>query len=72
MQTERPAIRSLISMIGMIVGLTLYAFLAAGLGNLLSEMHLAIQMFYYLVVGLVWIIPAKRLIYWMGEKPKSS
>lgn len=68
MEPERPALRSLIGMIGMIVGLTLYAFLAAGVGNLLSDMHLAIQMTYYLIVGLLWIIPAKKLIYWMGEK----
>lgn len=68
MQHERPALRSLIGMTGMIVGITLYAFLAAGVGNLLSELHLSIQMFYYLVVGLIWIIPAKKLIYWMGEK----
>lgn len=72
MQPERPALRSLIGMIGMIVGLTLYAFLAAGVGNLLSEFHLSIQMLYYLVVGLIWIIPAKKVIYWMGEKPKAD
>lgn len=72
MEPERPALRSLIGMIGMIVGLTLYAFLAAGVGNLLSDMNLAIQMTYYLVVGLLWIIPAKKLIYWMGEKPTNT
>lgn len=72
MQPERPALRSLIGMTAMIIGLTLYAFLAAGVGNLLDDTYLAVQMFYYLVAGLLWIIPAKKLIYWMGEKPDNN
>lgn len=63
---QKPSSRSLIGMATMIIGLTLYAFLAAGIGNLMDDWHLAIQMTYYLIAGLVWIYPAKKLLEWMG------
>lgn len=63
---QKPSSRSFIGMAAMIIGLTLYAFLAAGIGNLIGEWHLAIQMSYYLVAGLAWLYPAKKLLQWMG------
>lgn len=63
---RKPSNRSLIGMTAMIIGLTLYAFLAAGVGNLMDDWHLALQMPYYLIAGLIWIYPAKKLLEWMG------
>jgi len=65
-QHQSPSSRSFIGMSVMIIGLTLYAFLAAGLGNLIGDWHLAVQMTYYLIAGLIWIYPAKKLLQWMG------
>ena len=65
-EPQKPSHRSLIGMLGLIIGLTLYAFLAAAIGDLMVKWPLAIQMIYYLVAGLVWLIPAKKVIYWMG------
>ncbi len=50
----------------LLIGLTLYAFLAAGIGGLISDWHLAFQMIYYAIAGLIWILPVKRLLQWMG------
>ena len=63
---QKPSSRSFIGMATMIIGLTLYAFLAAGIGNLIGDWHWALQMIYYLVAGLIWLYPAKKLLQWMG------
>lgn len=65
-QQQKPSHRSLIGMLGLILGLTLYAFLAAAIGDLMVEWPMAVQMIYYLIAGLIWLIPAKKVIYWMG------
>ena len=65
-EQNKPSPRSGIGMLILIVGLTLYAFLAAGIGNLLDDFGLTIQMIYYLIAGIVWIFPVKKLLQWMG------
>lgn len=65
-QSNKPSSRSFIGMALFLVGLGLYAFLAAGIGGLISDWHLAFQMIYYAIAGLLWIIPVKRLLEWMG------
>jgi hypothetical protein len=70
MPPEKPSSRSLFGMIAMIFGLILYAFLAAGMGELLDGWPILVQSVYYLIAGLLWIIPAKKILYWMGnQKP---
>lgn len=68
MTPEKPSSRSAIGMFALIFGLTAYAFMAAAVGELLGDMSLAVQTVYYLVAGLLWIWPAKKLIFWMGGK----
>ena len=70
MQNEqnKPSSRSGIGMLILIVGLTLYAFLAAAIGEQLEDFGLAVQMIYYLIAGIVWIFPVKKLLQWMGGK----
>lgn len=67
-EQNKPSSRSGIGMLILLIGLTLYAFLAAGIGNLLDGFNLAIQMTYYLIAGIVWIFPVKKLLEWMGGK----
>ena len=68
MQNEqnKPSSRSGIGMLILIIGLTLYAFLAAAIGEMLEDFGLFIQMTYYLIAGIVWIFPVKKLLQWMG------
>ncbi len=68
MTTERPSPRSFWGMMALIFGLMAYAFLAGGIGSMLNETSLVIQTIYYLIAGLAWIWPAKKLIFWMGGK----
>ena len=70
MEQERPANRSIYGMLIIIFGLATYAFLVAALGDLLIETHLAVQVIYYLVTGIVWIFPVGKLLRWMAEAYK--
>ncbi|TNE61878.1 MAG: DUF2842 domain-containing protein [Alphaproteobacteria bacterium] len=64
---ERPSVRSYVGMLILIVGLTLYAFAAAALGDLLIGWPILVQTLYYLVAGIVWIFPVKYLFGWIGK-----
>lgn len=68
MTAEKPSSRSAIGMLILIFGLMAYVFLAAAVGEFLGGMSLVIQTIYYLIAGLLWIWPVKKLIYWMGGK----
>ncbi len=67
---DKPALRSATGMLALIVGLALYCFLVAGLGDFVAPFGLFAEVVYYLAAGIVWIFPAIRLIRWMnaGER----
>ena len=50
-------------------GLGLYAFLIAAGGDALEAFgaNLLVQMIYYAIFGIIWIIPAKKLFDWMAK-----
>jgi len=70
MSNERPAARSFIGMFILIFGLAGYAFLIAAGGDFLIGMPMAIQFFYYLITGVVWILPVGKLLRWMADAYK--
>lgn len=69
---EKPRVKNLIGMLLMIFGLTIYAFIAAAIGNALAGLWVGLQILYYLVVGIIWILPAKKLLDWMAPKAPSN
>jgi len=70
MEQQRPAARSVYGMLILIFGLAAYAFAVAAVGDLLIEGHLAFQIIYYLITGVVWIFPVGKLLRWMAEAYK--
>jgi len=70
MEPERPAARSLYGMLILIFGLAGYAFLVAAGGDMLVETHMAVQVIYYLITGVVWIFPVGKLLRWMAAAYK--
>tara|TARA_R110002096_G_scaffold292243_4_gene486728 strand:+ start:822 stop:1037 length:216 start_codon:yes stop_codon:yes gene_type:complete len=66
MDQERPSSRSLIGMLGMILGLSAYAFGAAAIGDMISHWPLAITSVYYLIAGIAWLYPAIKILRWMA------
>jgi uncharacterized membrane protein YuzA (DUF378 family) len=64
--------RKFIGMIGMIAFVMLYALIVMGLApRILIGAHKGVEMAFYLVAGLAWVIPLLPLIRWM-EKPSRS
>lgn len=61
----KPKTRSLTGMLALIAGLTLYALAVMQLGGPLSRLPWAVEAAVYLVLGIVWIVPARALFRWM-------
>ena len=72
MSEHKPSARSASGMLILIVGLILYAFTAAAIGDTLIGSPLAIQTIFYTVAGIAWIFPVKKLLRWMDAGHKKG
>jgi len=72
MEPSRPNGRNVIGMIVLIIGLMLYAFGAAALGEVIGDWPLAIQFIYYAIAGVVWIFPVRALFLWMANSKEDT
>lgn len=66
----RPKLKNLFGMVAFIIGLTLYAFAAAALGETLADFWVSVQIAYYVFAGIIWIWPAKMMLMWMAKKAR--
>ncbi len=58
--------RKLVGTVVLLVFLVLYAWVAVAIGSgRITEAHSLVQLAYFLVAGLLWVIPAGILIRWM-------
>lgn len=60
----KPRLRNLIGMIGLVIGLIVYAWLIMRLALAIDEMPWAVEVLLYGTAGIIWIWPAKWLIAW--------
>lgn len=67
MTAQKANPRSLIGMLGLVLGLCVYAILVTALAGWLPSMHLAVETVFYLFFGIVWIFPARSLLNWIGR-----
>lgn len=51
-----------------LVGIAGYVLLVLILGDFILDQHWTLQLLYFGVAGIVWVWPAKRLIYWGAGK----
>lgn len=59
-------IRKLIGTVALLVFLVLYTWIAVVIGSgRITEAHGLAQLAYFLVAGLLWVVPAGFLIRWM-------
>lgn len=62
--TARP--RKLVGMLALIVFLILYVWVAVAIdAGGITEAYWLVQLAYFLIAGLLWVIPAGLLIRWM-------
>lgn len=63
-------LRKFIGMIALVTLVIVYAFVAMVIAQIkLPEAPRYVQMLYYVVVGLAWVIPAGVIIKWMQKPP---
>lgn len=66
-----PRLRKFIGMIVLVVFVTSYALIAMVIGDLtLQQSSTLVRFAYFAVAGLVWVIPAGAIIWWMERRPK--
>jgi uncharacterized membrane protein len=49
-----------------LIGFVLYVMLVVALGDHVRDKHWLVEFGYFVAVGLLWVIPARRLILWAG------
>ena len=62
---SRGKLAFLIGMIGFIV----YIGVVVALGDYVIPLHWSLHIVYYVFFGIVWVVPAKRLILWAARAP---
>jgi len=56
----KPSIGFLIIFFGLIA----YAIAVATVGGWMTDWHVAIQTVYYIVAGIAWVFPARKVLIW--------
>ena len=66
-------LRKLAGAVALIVFVSIYAFFAAAVGDVaLRNAPKLVQTLYFLIAGLVWVIPAGLIVWWMQRPPASD
>ena len=67
-----PRTRKLVGTVALIAMITVYAFIALGVAVVLqvSNSSKIVELAFYVIAGLLWVLPAGILIKWM-QKPGS-
>jgi predicted membrane channel-forming protein YqfA (hemolysin III family) len=61
-----PTWRKPVGMIGMIVYIAVYALIVSVLSDQILGASQLVQVGFYLVAGLIWVLPLKPLFLWMN------
>lgn len=64
--------RSFFGMLGITIYIGLYAAMAATLGGLLVNMPKWIQLIYFAIAGVAWVLPLKPIMNWMKAEQKPN
>ncbi|MGD8325848.1 MAG: DUF2842 domain-containing protein [Sphingomonadales bacterium] len=64
----RPSPRSLIGLIIFLVGLALYVGAVAWLADFLGDMPMFLEILFYAIAGIAWIVPVRSLMKWMTKE----
>ena len=67
-----PSFRKFIGMVLLVIFVVVYAFTAMVIGDLtLQQSSNLVRFIYFAVAGLVWVIPAGAIIWWMEKSGKN-
>lgn len=63
----KPSYRSLVGLIVFLIGLLIYVGGVAWLAEIIGDMHMLLEILFYFIAGVLWIIPARSLMKWMTK-----
>jgi len=67
-----PSFRKLIGMVFLVVFVVVYAFTAMVIGDMtLQQSSHLLRFAYFAVAGLLWVVPAGAIIWWMEKGGKN-
>ncbi|MFZ5609176.1 MAG: DUF2842 domain-containing protein [Pseudomonadota bacterium] len=64
----RPSLRNLMGLAILLAGLAFYAGAVVWLAALLGTLPWFVEVLFYAVAGLAWLIPARALLQWMTRR----
>ena len=64
-QPPTPSARSIVGIALILLLIALWAAFVASLAQMVGQWPILVQAAFYLVVGIIWIIPLKPLVRWM-------
>jgi uncharacterized membrane protein YuzA (DUF378 family) len=64
-QSPAPSARSIVGIGAILLLIALWAAFVASLAQMVGQWPILVQAAFYLIVGIVWIIPLKPLVRWM-------
>ena len=62
---DTPSWRKPVGMLGILAYVTIWAVAIASLSGVIGEWHILIQTVFYLIAGLIWILPLRPVLKWM-------
>jgi Protein of unknown function (DUF2842) len=62
---QTPSWRKPVGMLGILAYVTLWAVGIASLSAIVGDWHVLIQAVFYLIAGIIWIMPLKPVLKWM-------
>lgn len=68
----KPRIRRLAAGLGVLLFVCVYAIAAASVGALLVRAPLWVQLLYFALAGLAWVLPLRPVFAWLGRGEKDD
>ncbi len=68
----KPRVRRLIAGMALLLFLALYALIAASVGALLVRAPVWVQLSYFAIAGLAWVLPLRPLFVWLSRAEKDA
>lgn len=67
-----PSFRKFVGMVALVIFVVVYALVAMVIGDMtLQQASVPVKLVYFAIAGLIWVIPAGAIIWWM-QKPDRS
>jgi Protein of unknown function (DUF2842) len=63
--SEKPSIRKPVGVLAILLLIAIWAALIASLSATVGKLPVLAQVAFYIIAGIMWILPLKPVLYWM-------